>query len=347
MSVPLSEPAALRARLRRVRRRDEGHRHAGGQGLVRDKPLELVERPVVPVQPRIGCRRPPLPGPRPDPGEVFEPDSGPIPDGQGDNLFAETVVDMSDSLFSRAARALRFPFFWRERRARTCCWRRALIRPVLKNTTGPSGGDGNGGDVLSPVNADPPPRPFRAWNLHGRRKTGVPDPFAGAVQLERALGGPSVPNGLKPFGVRSAVDGQGASFPGPPARPNDQAPGVSDQNQAQFWLFVSRGMRLNIRAFLCPRTLRIVWLTKDELRGDVEKSWEVSRRLSFSPKVRISFARRQFSSDRRRNSSAFTLFKFRNGIFRVFVRGRVFIECVITQSTPSTSGRRSFTAFFR
>lgn len=209
------------------------------------------------------------------------------------------------------------------------------------------GGDGNGGDVLSPVNADPPPRPFRAWNLHGRRKTGVPDPFARAVQLERALGGPSVPNGLKPFGVRSAVDGQGASFPGPPARPNDQAPGVSDQNQAQFWLFVSRGMRLNIRAFLCPRTLRIVWLTKDELRGDVEKSWEVSRRLSFSPKVRISFARRQFSSDRRRNSSAFTLFKFRNGIFRVFVRGRVFIECVITQSTPSTSGRRSFTAFFR
>ena len=145
MSVPLSEPAALRARLRRVRRRDEGHRHAGGQGLVRDKPLELVERPVVPVQPRIGCRRPPLPGPRPDPGEVFEPDSGPIPDGQGDNLFAETVVDMSDSLFSRAARALRFPFFWRERRARTCCWRRALIRPVLKNTTGPSGGTATAG----------------------------------------------------------------------------------------------------------------------------------------------------------------------------------------------------------
>lgn len=234
MFVSRGQMMALRAVFRGIGRRDPLHGDSRLESLVPDEGLQLVEGPIIPVLTGIGPRLPPLAGPGPDTGEVFQPDSGTLQYCHCHDLLAETMVDVRHPPVFLVLAGLECPGLSR------FLERLSLLRELssegldltgLEENDRSGGGGNNGGDVLPPVDADPPPRVPGTWNLHGGRETGIPQPLAGLDELEGPLLRLSGEEGLKPLGVGSFVNRQRDPLAGASPGANDKTPGGPDEDE--------------------------------------------------------------------------------------------------------------------
>lgn len=220
------------------------HRHTGGQRLVADEPLQLMERPEIPVLSRIRFRRLALLRSFAYPGQILKTNPRPGFYRQSHQCLADAMVDVRDNAS--------FPLFQSFDRFVLSCGLQS--RPAVGEYAAdmpdsgrfpechrPIGRGGCYGHILSPIHANPAAIIFSIGNFHRYRDQCRPDSPAGTGQFYASGFGLTFQHCLQQFPMGSAMHLQRYPFLMPRNNPKETLKVSATRCSVQFWLLVYSG----------------------------------------------------------------------------------------------------------